>query len=119
MMLLLDMAAAFAVAILAGMGVGGGGLLVLYLTAVRHTAQVEAQGINLIFFLAASLGAMLVHLKKQKLRWRTILLLSLGGVLSAPFGAYLASVTETALLRRLFGGLLLLSGVAALFGKKK
>lgn len=117
-MIFLDLLAAFAVATLAGMGVGGGGLLVLYLTAIRHVGQIEAQGINLLFFLAASLGAMVIHLKKRTIRWKTVLFLSLGGVITAPLGAYLASVTDTSLLRRLFGGLLVLSGVAALWGKK-
>ena len=38
-------------ALLAGMGVGGGGLLVLYLVFIKDMGQTMAQGLNLVFFI--------------------------------------------------------------------
>ena len=49
-------AVSFLVACLCGMGAGGGGLMVLYLTAMLKISQAEAQGINLLFFLSASVA---------------------------------------------------------------
>ena len=47
---MLDFLAAFLTAALSATGVGGGGLLILYLRLVRNIPQVTSQGINLIFF---------------------------------------------------------------------
>lgn len=117
--MIVDLLVAFAVAVLAGMGVGGGGLLVLYLTLLGHVGQLEAQGINLVFFLAASGGSLFLHGRRRRLRWRRVLILSVSGVLSALFGGYLATLVSRAILRKLFGGLLVLSGGVSLFSKER
>ena len=41
----------FLIAVLSGLGVGSGGLLVIYLTLVEKVPQLTAQGTNLIFFI--------------------------------------------------------------------
>ena len=46
---------------LSGLGIGGGSLLVLWLTAVLSMEQRMAQGINLLFFLPAALVSCLFH----------------------------------------------------------
>ena len=43
--------AAFAAGLLASMGVGGGMILIIWLTAVMGMSQIDAQGVNLIYFL--------------------------------------------------------------------
>lgn len=114
-----DLLVAFAVAVLAGMGVGGGGLLVLYLTLFGHVSQLEAQGINLVFFLAASLGALVLHGKRRRLCLRRVLILSVSGAMTALLGGYLATLVSRVILRKLFGGLLVLSGGVSLFSKDR
>ena len=52
---------------LTGMGIGGGGLLVLYLTAMDGVGQLAAQGCNLLFFVYASAASLFVHNKKRNL----------------------------------------------------
>ena len=42
---------------LSGIGVGGGTLLMVWLTAIGDVAQTEAQGINLLYFLPTALCA--------------------------------------------------------------
>ena len=37
--------------ILGSMGLGGGGILIIYLSLFTATEQLKAQGINLIFFI--------------------------------------------------------------------
>ncbi len=109
----------FLIALLAGLGVGGGGLLVLYLTLVQKIPQAEAQGINLLFFLCAAGSAFLVNLKKRRFPWKTILLLAVSGVVFAIPGALLATAVKTEILQKGFGGLLVASGLFSLFSKKK
>ncbi|MBQ9745464.1 MAG: sulfite exporter TauE/SafE family protein [Clostridia bacterium] len=117
-MALLDKTVAFLVSALAGMGVGGGGLFVIYLTFARGADQLSAQGTNLLFFLAGAVPALAVHLRKRKLCLFAMLTVGLAGVCGTLLGAYLIAHTEPGLLRKAFGVLLLLSGAAVLFKKK-
>ena len=109
----------FAVALLSGMGVGSAGLLVLYLTFVQNLPQLTAQGINLLFFPFSSGAALFVHLFRTPPIWGLLLLLIPAGFLGAWGGTALALYLPQALLRKLFGGLLVLSGTLRLFGKEK
>jgi uncharacterized membrane protein YfcA len=108
----------FFLATLSGMGVGGGGLLVLYLTLAKEMPQAEAQGINLLFFLCAAAAAFAVNRKKRHFSWKNTLLLAVSGILMTIPGALLAMAMEGYLLRKVFGGLLILSGILSLFSKK-
>jgi uncharacterized membrane protein YfcA len=67
-MLLVDILATLLIAVLSGMGVGSGGLMVLYLTLLRGAPQLSAQGFNLLFFLFAVASGMAVHLSRRRLR---------------------------------------------------
>ena len=113
---MLDFIAGFLIAVFSGLGVGGGGLLVIYLT-LMGVGQIEAQGINLVWFLFSSGTSMLVHLVKRRLDFRLILLLAVSGSVGAVLGSLLAREADPALLRKIFGMLLLTSGCLALFKK--
>ena len=49
--------------VLSGFGIGGGTLLLIYLTAFAGVEQTLAQGINLLYFLPAAATALPSHLK--------------------------------------------------------
>lgn len=115
---MLDAIAALIVAALTGLGVGGGGLLVLYLTVVNGMDQAEAQGVNIVFFLCASAGAFILNCKKRQFDYKRVLILSLSGAVAALGGALLSSAVRHALLGKLYGGLLIFSGLTALFKKE-
>ena len=55
-MTLTDFLIAFAAATLTGLGVGSGGLYLLWLTLFTDTPQTEAQGRNLIFCILVCQG---------------------------------------------------------------
>ena len=115
----LDVAAAAIVAVLAGMGVGGGGLLTLYLVLVKGVGQLEAQGLNLVFFVFSAASSLLYNVRRRRVNWRLAILLSLSGALLAPVGAAVASKMEGETLRRVFGWLMIGSGAWVFFGKAK
>ena len=112
---IIDVFAGFVASLLAAMGVGGGGLLVIYLTELAGIDQRTAQGINLIFFLCASVAAMSVHLRKRKLAYSAALFFSIGGALGAIIGCTIAQKADNAILRRGFGILLLFAGSVTLY----
>ena len=119
MKLLWNLAAAFGTAMLAGMGVGGGGLLVLYLAFFSSLSQQEAQGINLLCFLCSAGAGLLVHLKKRKLRFPVLALFAMAALVTAIPGSFFAQKLSSSLLRRLFGGLMAGSGIWSLFSGKE
>lgn len=101
---------------LSGLGVGGGSLLILWLTAVLSMEQRMAQGVNLLFFLPAAVVACLFHSRQGRAAVA-------GGVaghgswgLCGRLCAWAATALNTELLRKLFGGLLVLTGLWELFG---
>ena len=108
-----------ATGVLSGCGVGGGTLLVLYLTAVVGLEQYQAGGINLMYFLACAAPALVSHARKGRVEWRGVLWCVVAGIPTAFLGAALAGQLDVGLLRRLFGVLLLYVGVQELRKSKQ
>ena len=112
---MLDFIVGFAVSVLSGLGVGGGGLLVIWLVLAEGIGQLEAQGINLVYFLFSSGAAMLVHMAKRRLNFRLIAFLTFFGAVGAVLGSLTAGAADPEAVRKIFGWMLLISGAVALF----
>lgn len=109
----------FIIAVLTGLGVGSGGLYILYLTLLRDMPQGEAQGLNLIFFIAASFAAAVINIIKKRVSFTAVILFSLTGILGTFLGAELASLLPSKTLSVVFGILLVMAGVAGIFARQK
>lgn len=116
-MFIFDLLAGFITATLAGLGIGGGGLLVIYLSLVRHMPQLQAQGINLVFFLLASSAALIIHIKKKRINWKRWAGAALFGAIGALAGCWTALRLDPNFIRKIFGALLVVSGIIELFRK--
>ena len=115
---LIPLAVGTATGVLSGFGVGGGTLLLVYLTAVAGADQHLAQGINLLYFLPAGLMALPAHLKNGYIE-KPVLLPAVGaGLVCAGLAAWAATALDVELLRKFFGGFLVVIGVMELFGKQ-
>lgn len=119
MKFLFAVAVGLATGIISGFGVGGGSLLVLYLTAFAGISQYEAGGINLLYFLGCAPAAMIGHIRNGVIEWRAVIWCGIAGVCTAIPAALLAAMIDTALLHRLFGVILLYIGLKELFTKKQ
>lgn len=108
-----------ALGFLSGLGIGGGSLLVIWLTAVLNTPYTVARGINLLFFLPSAIIACLFRWKQGDLKLRKVLPAILAGTIAAGLCAVLAANMDTSLLKKLFGGLLILTGIRELLYKPK
>ena len=93
--------------VISGFGIGGGSLLVLYLTAVMGIAQNTAGGINLLYFIGCAPIALLGHTKNKLVEWKTVLWCTITGITTAIITSLLTVNMDSDLLRRLFGLLLL------------
>lgn len=106
-------------AVLSGLGVGSGGLLVIYLTLLGNYAQLTAQGLNLLFFLFSSGSAMLFHFTHRKIKYEAVFVLAVFGAVGSVIGSLLSGALGGELTRRIFGIMLIVSGMLALRGTRK
>lgn len=102
----------------ASMGLGGGFVLLMYLTAVAGVEQLRAQGMNLLFFLPIAVVAICFHLKKKLIDKRPLLPCIGFGVIGVAIGAGVAFWFPTNILSKVFAGFILLLGIRELFHKK-
>lgn len=105
--------------VLSGFGIGGGTLLLLYMTAFAGVEQHLAQGINLLYFLPTAATALPSHIKNGFIDKKTALPAILAGLAGTALAAWGATALDVALLRRCFGGYLLLISLRELFARKK
>lgn len=104
--------------VLTGAGVGGGTLLVLYLTGLAGVGQVAAQGVNLLYFLVTAPAALVSHLKNRLVPVKPGLVAALFGCGAALAVSLAARGADEALLRKAFGGLCIIVGLRQLMAKK-
>ena len=96
---------------LSGLGVGGGSLLLLWLTLVVGMAPEAARTVNLIFFLPSALVACAIRLKKGSLKIVPLLPAIVSGCIAAAVFSLLAGIMDQGILKKLFGILLILAGI--------
>ena len=102
---------------LSGLGIGGGSLLILWLTLVLDMDPSAARGINLLFFLPAAAVACFFRWKQGCIQWKLLLPAILGGCVSAAVCSLLSLGMDMELLKKLFGGLLIVTGLRELLSK--
>lgn len=99
------------------MGLGGGGVLIIYLTLLADLSQQMAAGINLIFFIPISILAVIIYAFKGEIKWKTVGVLALFGFLGAAVGLWVTGFFRGEILSRVFGGILILTGLKQIFAK--
>lgn len=100
---------------LSGLGVGGGSLLMIWLTAVAQIDYPVARSINLLFFIPTAIIASIYRWKQGSLRLQKLLPAILAGVILAAVFSILNRYLEITLLKKLFGILLLFTGLREIF----
>lgn len=103
--------------VLASLGLGGGMILILYLTIFADVAQFEAQGINLIFFIPIALLSIIIHTKNKLIKWKQIIPSIILGAVLAALSSYIASGMKNEILTKLFAVLVFIAGIRELFTK--
>lgn len=116
---LLAIAAGLVCGILSGFGIGGGSLLMVWMTAVLSMEQKAAQGINLLYFLPTAAAALIFHAKNRLIEWKAVVPAAIAGSVTAALAALLSANLEMALLRKLFGGFLILVGLSEILLKTR
>ena len=100
---------------LAGLGVGGGSLLILWLTMIVGMDAETARVINLMFFLTAAGAVSILRWQRGVLQLKPLWPAILAGCIAAAGFSWIRGFMHTELLRKLFGILLLLTGLREIF----
>ena len=103
--------------VLSGFGIGGGSLLLIYMTSFAGVGQDLAQGINLLYFLPTAATALPTHAKNGYIEKAALPPAILAGLAGTALAAWAATGMDVELLRRCFGVFLLIIGVRELFRK--
>ena len=109
----------FVLAVPLGLGIGGGGLFLLYLSDILGFSRETAIYLNLVFFLAALLSSAASHIRYKRVSYPILGTILLFGLPSALCGRAVASCLSSSFLRILLGSFLLSSGIIAFFKGKK
>ena len=100
---------------LAGLGVGGGSLLMLWLTLIVGMDYSAARTINLLFFLPSAFISTCFRQKQGMVCIKKVLPAVIAGCITAALFSYIGKQIDTGLLKKIFGGLLLFTGMRELF----
>lgn len=104
---------------LAGIGVGGGSLLIMYLTLLLNVPYPQARILNLLFFLPSAVVASLFRWKQGKLDLKKVLPAIIAGCIGAAVFSQVSKHTDISLLKKAFGVLLLITGIRELLYKPR
>jgi len=97
--------------VVAGMGMGGGTLLIPVLIIFFNIAQQQAQGINLLAFIPCAIVSLIIHIKNKLVNFKIGLPILFTGIIASVFASILAVNTSSKLLQIMFGVFLLVVGV--------
>ena len=82
--------------------------------AMKADQSGDARAVNLLFFLAAASSVSIFRWKKGSLQIKTILPAVLCGCISAALFSWLGGNAPPAVIKKIFGGLLIITGVREL-----
>lgn len=107
-----------AAGVLGGMGMGGGTILIPLLTIFFNVGQKEAQAINLVAFIPMAIVSLAIHIKNKRVKKQGLLWIIVPAVLTSVGGGFAAQAVNGEVLKRIFGGFLLLLSVVQFFSEE-
>ena len=97
---------------------GGGAILIPILTALFSVDQISAQAVNLVAFIPMAAVSLIIHFKNKRVKTQGLLWIILPASACSLAGSFLALAVSGSLLKRCFGGFLILLSVFQFFSDK-
>ena len=104
---------------LTGLGIGGGSLLILWLTLVLRIDSFTARGIVLLFFIPAAVISSFFRWKQGSFSITAALPSIISGCIAAIIFSYISTAVDIHVLDQLFGIILIAAGFRELQYKSK
>ena len=99
------------------LGVGGGGVLIVFLTFFLNFSRTDAAFMNLIFFIPIAFISIII--KQRQIDVKKALTFSIPSLIGSALGVWLSGVIDTSILSKIFGVLLVFISIRTLFSKEK
>lgn len=109
----------FVTGIISAFGIGGGTLLLIWLTVFQGRAPSVAAEINLLYFLPCASFALYSHFKNGMVEIAVLKPAIIAGCISAPLAIFLSTAIDSTLLRKIFGVFLLIIAIHEMLRKEK
>ena len=100
---------------LSGLGIGGGSLLILWLTMVLNMDTITARSVNLLFFIPSALIACFFRWRQGTLTIRKVIPAIIAGCIAAALFSWISTILDVEILKKLFGIVLIAAGTRELF----
>lgn len=110
--IIFSLIAGAAAGVLGGMGLGGGFLITVYLSVVQNNKQIDAQGINLLYYIPTAVSALIFGGQAKKLKKNgplkeaRMITLMLSTAVFAAAGSVLAVFLQNEWLKPIYGCIL-------------
>ena len=104
--------AGLAAGVISAWGIGGGSLLMIFMTVVALIPQQAAQGINLLYFIPTSITALCSHIKNKLVQWEIVIPAAVSGSVITALSALLATSIDVAVLKKIFGVFIIFIGIS-------
>ena len=112
---MIDFLAPLLVSALMGMGVGGGGLYIIYLIEALNLDLTLARGTNLAFFIISAAASMLIHLRKRNFYPRQLAIMIFFGVIGSYIFSHLSNIIDPEIPKKVLGSVLILGGAISIY----
>lgn len=97
--------------IITSLGMGGGAILILFLTIFMNIDQHISQATNLIFFIPTAVTSIIINSKNKKINFKVAKDIIIFGIIGAIIGSYIAVDLPNEKLKKIFGIFLLLIAI--------
>ena len=105
--------------IAASLGVGGGGVLILFLSMFSSEKPENIRGINLLFFIPIAVLSTFIHAKNKLTDVKLATKIALPALFSAAAGAFISFNINADILSKIFAGALIIAAFLEFFKKEK
>ena len=111
--------ASFVSGLLCSMGFGSGTILIIWLTSQMAFTQLQAQGVNLLFFIPCALLSLIILSKKGLINLKEALPVGIGSILGIFIGHITLPLISAEYLSKLFGVFVILLALRQLLLLKR
>lgn len=104
---------------MSGLGIGGGSLLMVYLTSIQSYPLPQARLMNLLFFVPAAVISSVSGLRKGRIDFSDVIPASIAGCISAVLAHRISTNWPIDILKKFWGLFLIYIGVREIFYRER
>ncbi len=101
--------------VISGLGMGGGTVLILFLSIFLGMDQHIAQATNLVFFIPTAISATLINIKNKNIDFKVSIVIIILGIIGAIIGAIISTKLDVFILKKIFGIFIIVIAIIQLY----